>query len=148
MGNNLKRPTRSNKRLTTTKKQPEETYNEQETTWNNTQQVRHNLQWPEPILRLFYNMRQSVLFCDTFSNCNHLIIAQWRIKVKIECQNICNGWPNKNRTHKNFINEIKVTSTNIFIDNLFALESEKESKNDERTLFWDYPRIFDLSVNP
>ena len=33
------------------------------------------------------------------------------------------------------VNEIKVTSTNGFIDNLFPLESEKESKKDEGTLF-------------
>ena len=46
------------------------------------------------------------------------------------------------------INETKVTSKNAFIDNLFALESEKESKNDERTLFPDCPRILDLSVSP
>ena len=46
------------------------------------------------------------------------------------------------------VNETKVTSRNAFIDNLLALESEKGSKNDERTLFWDYPRIFDLAVNP
>ena len=29
----------------------------------------------------------------------------------------------------------------------FALESEKESKIDERTLFRDYSRILDLAVN-
>ena len=45
------------------------------------------------------------------------------------------------------INEIKVNSRNAFIDNLFALESGEESKNDERTLFWDYPWILDLAVN-
>ena len=31
------------------------------------------------------------------------------------------------------VNEIKVTLRNIFIDNIFALESEEESKNDEGT---------------
>ena len=46
------------------------------------------------------------------------------------------------------VNETKVTSRNAFIDNIFALESEKESRNDERTLFGDYLRIFDLAVNP
>ena len=46
------------------------------------------------------------------------------------------------------VNETKVTSRNAFIDNLSALESEKESKNGERTLFWGCPRILDLSVNP
>ena len=45
-------------------------------------------------------------------------------------------------------NETKVTMGNGFIDNIFALESEKESKNDERTLFGDYMRILDLAVNP
>ena len=33
------------------------------------------------------------------------------------------------------INEIKVTVRNPFIDNLLTLESEKDSKNDEKTLF-------------
>ena len=33
------------------------------------------------------------------------------------------------------VNKTKVTLRNAFIDNLFALESEKELKNDERTLF-------------
>ena len=42
----------------------------------------------------------------------------------------------------------KVTLENAFIDNLFALESEKESKNDESTLFPDHPRIVDLFINP
>ena len=44
------------------------------------------------------------------------------------------------------VNETKVISRNAFIDNLFALEREKESKNDERTLFRDFPRILDLSL--
>ena len=33
------------------------------------------------------------------------------------------------------VNEAKVTWRNAFIDNRFALESEKESKNDKKTLF-------------
>ena len=33
------------------------------------------------------------------------------------------------------VNETKVTLRNAFIDNLFALESQKEPKNNERTLF-------------
>ena len=33
------------------------------------------------------------------------------------------------------VNETKVTSRNAFIEKLFVLECEKESKNDERTLF-------------
>ena len=33
------------------------------------------------------------------------------------------------------VNETKVTSKNVFIVNLFALKSEKEPKNKERTLF-------------
>ena len=33
------------------------------------------------------------------------------------------------------VNETKVTSTNAFIDHLFDLESDKESKFDQRTLF-------------
>ena len=48
------------------------------------------------------------------------------------------------------INGTKVTLRNTFIENLFALESEseKESKNDKRTLFPDCQPIVDLSVNP
>ena len=33
------------------------------------------------------------------------------------------------------VNETKVTSRNAFIDNLFALENNKKSKKDKRTLF-------------
>ena len=33
------------------------------------------------------------------------------------------------------VNETTVTSRNAFTDNLFALESERESKNSKRTLF-------------
>ena len=46
------------------------------------------------------------------------------------------------------VNETKVTSRNTFIDNFFALKSEEERKNDERTFFSDYPQILDLAVNP
>ena len=42
----------------------------------------------------------------------------------------------------------KVTSRNAFIVNLFATESERESKNDETTLSGDCLPILDLSVNP
>ena len=45
------------------------------------------------------------------------------------------------------VNETKVTLRNDFIANSFVLESEIESKNDEITLFWDYPLILDLSIN-
>ena len=44
--------------------------------------------------------------------------------------------------------ENRVILRNAFIDNVFALESEKKSRNDERTLFSDYPRILDLAVKP
>ena len=46
------------------------------------------------------------------------------------------------------VNETKATLRNAFIDILFALESEIESKNDKRTLFRDCPRILHLSINP
>ena len=46
------------------------------------------------------------------------------------------------------VNETRVTSINTFFDNHFALKSEKEAKNDERTLFWEYTQILDLAVNP
>ena len=36
------------------------------------------------------------------------------------------------------VNKTKVTSRNTFIDNLFALERERESKNDEKSLFRDF----------
>ena len=39
------------------------------------------------------------------------------------------------------VNETKVISRNAFIDNLFPLKSEKETKNDETTLFRDCPRM-------
>ena len=96
--NDLKQPTRTyNEQKTTWNdlqrtrndlKKPTTTYNEQETTWNDPQQVRDNLQWPEPtynkkkrrrettnnkqILRLFYDMGQTVLFSNTFST-QHLV---------------------------------------------------------------------------
>ena len=46
------------------------------------------------------------------------------------------------------VNRTKVTLTNPFIDNLFALENEKESKNDQRTLFSDWLWIAVMSINP
>ena len=45
------------------------------------------------------------------------------------------------------VNEIKVTSRNGFIDNIFALESKIELNNDKATLFWDYPWILDMAIN-
>ena len=44
------------------------------------------------------------------------------------------------------VNKPNVTLRNAFIY-VFALESDKKSRNDEGTLFWDYPMIFDLAVN-
>ena len=35
------------------------------------------------------------------------------------------------------VNESKLTSTNAFVFNIFALESENESKDDQKTLFLD-----------
>ena len=46
------------------------------------------------------------------------------------------------------INETNFILRNIFIDNVFALESENESRNDEESLFLDYLRIPYLAVNP
>ena len=45
------------------------------------------------------------------------------------------------------VNETKLTSRNAFIVNIFALESEKEPKNDEKTLFWDSLQSLDLSLD-
>ena len=46
------------------------------------------------------------------------------------------------------VDETKVTSRNTFFVNVFALRSDKESKNNERTLFQDCPWSLDLSHNP
>ena len=46
------------------------------------------------------------------------------------------------------VNGTRVTLRNTFIDNLFALESEKVLKNDERALFPDCLQNVNLSVNP
>ena len=45
------------------------------------------------------------------------------------------------------VNETKATSRNTFIDNFFALESEEETKTNERTFFSDYPQTLDLAVD-
>ena len=42
----------------------------------------------------------------------------------------------------------KVALRNTFIVNLFSLGSEKESKNDEKTIFWDILQSLELSLNP
>ena len=36
------------------------------------------------------------------------------------------------------VNEGKLTSTNVFINNVSVIEHVKESENDEGTLFWDF----------
>ena len=46
------------------------------------------------------------------------------------------------------VSETKLTFINAFISDLFALEGEKESKYNERTLFWGSLQKPDLSVNP
>ena len=46
------------------------------------------------------------------------------------------------------VDETKPPSRNAFLVNLFAGESQKEFRNDERTLFWDSSRSADLSLNP
>ena len=46
------------------------------------------------------------------------------------------------------VNETKVTSKNAFTENVFTFESEKETKNEKRNFFSDYPEILDLAVNP
>ena len=46
------------------------------------------------------------------------------------------------------VNGAKPTSRNAFIVNLFTLESENESKYDQKTFSWDSLRGFDLSLNP
>ena len=51
---------------------------------------------------------------------------------------------------KNFIkkvNEAKVTWRNTCLDDFLLLESERESKNDKRTLLCDCLSILDLAVN-
>ena len=46
------------------------------------------------------------------------------------------------------VSEIKPPSRNALLVALFALESQKGSRNDERTLFWDSSRSLDLSFKP
>ena len=46
------------------------------------------------------------------------------------------------------VNETKVTPRKAFLDNAYELESEKESKKEERTIFRDWLLILDLSANP
>ena len=46
------------------------------------------------------------------------------------------------------VNETKLTLSNAFILDLFALGGEKESKYNEKTPFWDSLQKLDLSVNP
>ena len=41
------------------------------------------------------------------------------------------------RVHILRVNETKLTSRNAFIENIFALEIEEESKNDKRSFFRD-----------
>ena len=49
--------------------------------------------------------------------------------------------------HSLRVNETKVTLRNAFISDHFALGGEKESKFDERTLFWDPLQNLYLSVS-
>ena len=46
------------------------------------------------------------------------------------------------------VNETRGTSRGTSFDNTFPLESDKESKNDEKTIFGEYSAILDLAVNP
>ena len=49
--------------------------------------------------------------------------------------------------HTRRVNKTKVTLRNAFIVNLLPLGSEKELKNDKRTLFRECPWSLDLSLN-
>ena len=85
------------------KKQPEMTYHEQEMTWNDLQQARNNVKQPtvsktqptmtwtypqqakkrskttnKQILRLIYNMGQTVLFSNMFST-QYLVAIIWAL---------------------------------------------------------------------
>ena len=46
------------------------------------------------------------------------------------------------------VNETKLTLRNAFILDLFALGGGKESKYNERTLFWGSIQKLDLTANP
>ena len=46
------------------------------------------------------------------------------------------------------VNELKVTSRNAFIDDLFGSEGDKESKSDQRTLFSECAQILHLCFDP
>ena len=47
-----------------------------------------------------------------------------------------------------WVNETKPSCTNAFLVHLFALESQKGSRSEERTIFWDSSRSLDLSLDP
>ena len=53
----------------------------------------------------------------------------------------------QNIVHALWINGTKFNWRNNFIENLLALKSKKESKNEGKTLFSDYPQILDQTVN-
>ena len=46
------------------------------------------------------------------------------------------------------VNETKLAFRNAFISDHFALGGEKESKFDEKTLFWGSLQKLDVPVNP
>ena len=93
-----------------------------------------------------------IKFCNKFwikqvqflqSRCTSLLLRSKPVQ-----QNCLRFLENFKKLHAPRVNETKVTSRNAFIVIFFVLESGKESKNKEKTLFWDYPWILDLSVNP
>ena len=51
------------------------------------------------------------------------------------------------KTFKHSVNETKLILGNSLIVDLFTLWGEKESKDDERTLFWGSPWKLDLPLN-
>ena len=45
------------------------------------------------------------------------------------------------------VNKSKFAPGNLFVVKYFDMENEKESENEESTIFGDRPQIIDLSVN-
>ena len=106
-----------------------------------------------PLPIVFRKKRTKFLrFCNKFqvksakclsSKCTKLLL---RLKpVEPTCLPF---FKNKKKVRTVRANETKLTSRNAFIVDLFGLESGKEPRNGERTLFWDSKQSLDLSRNP
>ena len=75
-----------------------------------------------------------------------MLVSCWEAKNYIEIVGIFSKIKRKTVCALR-VNKIKVFLGSFFFDNLSALESEKESKKDEKTVFCDYLGIFQEVVN-